>query len=358
MVESKTYIATPPGATIKELLEDRSMKQKEFACRMGFSEKHISKLINGDVHLTPDVAEKLELVLNVPAKFWNNLEAIYQEKLAKVRLENDLEKQKGLAKKYPYAAMVARGLVPQTKTCEEKVKNLCKYFEVNNLEILEGDNGKRLLPMACRKLGDTEKSTYILKVLAQYARKQSRMMCIKPFHAKTLKAAIPSLRCLTKCQELDFLEDLVSILKNCGIALVFLPAFEGSYLQGVSFYDAATKKIIIGMTTRGKDADIFWFSLFHEISHVLQHHIHLENETTPQDEAIADAMAADILIPRECLNDFYGKNDYSIEAIKTFAESIDTGSSIIIGRLQHDHKLRYDQLNEHKAKYDYKILKG
>jgi HTH-type transcriptional regulator/antitoxin HigA len=32
------------------------MKQKEFAHRMGLSEKHISRLINGQVELTQDVA--------------------------------------------------------------------------------------------------------------------------------------------------------------------------------------------------------------------------------------------------------------------------------------------------------------
>ena len=80
MLESKRYIATPPGAAIQELLDERGMTQKEFARRMGISEKHISKLINGEVHLIPEMAEKLELVLGVPASFWNKLEAIYQEK--------------------------------------------------------------------------------------------------------------------------------------------------------------------------------------------------------------------------------------------------------------------------------------
>ena len=71
MVKSRSFIATPPGATIKEQLLDRGLSQKEFAVRMGMSEKHISKLINGEVQLTPDVAVRLEMVLGVPAKFWN-----------------------------------------------------------------------------------------------------------------------------------------------------------------------------------------------------------------------------------------------------------------------------------------------
>ena len=53
MVKSRSFIATPPGATIKEQLIDRGLSQKEFALRMGMSEKHISKLINGDIQLTP-----------------------------------------------------------------------------------------------------------------------------------------------------------------------------------------------------------------------------------------------------------------------------------------------------------------
>ncbi len=83
MVRSRSYIATPPGATIIEQLNDRGMSQKEFAARMDMSEKHISKLINGEVRLTPETAVRLEMVLGVPAKFWNNLETIYREKIIK-----------------------------------------------------------------------------------------------------------------------------------------------------------------------------------------------------------------------------------------------------------------------------------
>lgn len=102
MVRSRSFIATPPGATIKEQLNDRGMSQKEFAARMDMSEKHISKLINGDVQLTPEVSVRLEMVLGVPAKFWNNLEAIYREKLIKVEAENAMEADEAQAKQLPY----------------------------------------------------------------------------------------------------------------------------------------------------------------------------------------------------------------------------------------------------------------
>lgn len=72
MVKSNNFIATPPGATIKEQLLDRGLSQKEFALRMDMSEKHISRLINGEVQLTPDVAIRLEMVLGIPANFQKN----------------------------------------------------------------------------------------------------------------------------------------------------------------------------------------------------------------------------------------------------------------------------------------------
>ena len=102
MVRSSSYIATPPGATIKEQLNDRGMSQKEFAARMDMSEKHISKLMNGEVQLTPDVAVRLEMVLGIPAKFWSNLEAVYRERMVKVQAENEMEADEKLAKELPF----------------------------------------------------------------------------------------------------------------------------------------------------------------------------------------------------------------------------------------------------------------
>ena len=102
MVRSRSYLATPPGATMKEQLNDRGMSQSEFAARMDMSEKHISKLINGEVQLTPEMAVRLETVLGIPAKFWNNLEAIYRVKFIKAESENAMDEDVELSRYLPY----------------------------------------------------------------------------------------------------------------------------------------------------------------------------------------------------------------------------------------------------------------
>ena len=79
MMRNGKCIATPPGATISEQLTNQGMNHTEFAQRLGMSQMQVNKLINGEVQLTPEIALKIEEVLGVPAKFWNNLEAIYRE---------------------------------------------------------------------------------------------------------------------------------------------------------------------------------------------------------------------------------------------------------------------------------------
>lgn len=78
-------IATPPGATIREMLEDKRISNTVFAFRMGMSLAEAEALIQGKTSLTDRVAYRLELVLGPPAKFWTNLEAIYRKKLTEQR---------------------------------------------------------------------------------------------------------------------------------------------------------------------------------------------------------------------------------------------------------------------------------
>lgn len=87
-MRSGKTIATPPGATIKEQLEECGMNQKELSVLINVSEEYISLLIKGDIRLTPDIASRLEHAMGIPAQFWMNLETVYQEKCTRIRSKN------------------------------------------------------------------------------------------------------------------------------------------------------------------------------------------------------------------------------------------------------------------------------
>ena len=346
MVRSRSFIATPPGATIKEQLLDRGLSLKEFAVRMGMSEKHISKLINGEVQLTPDVAVRLEMVLGVPAKFWNKLEATYREKIVKANAENDMDGDKELAKKLPYREMSKHGWVPETRDIIEKVINLRKYFEVVNLGIIKN---MPLSKIACRRLAETEKSDLALLAWAQKAKLEARTIETSLVDLKTLKKSLPEIRSMTTMNPSDFCPKLIDLLSSCGIALVFLPHIGGSFLHGATFYDG--NKIVVGLTVRGKDADKFWFSLFHELGHILLGHINQPDGTTEEDENAADTFAKETLIPTEEFNAFVNQNDFSKEAIYAFTKEEHILCGVIVGRLQKEGFINYNRCSDLKTKY-------
>lgn len=346
MARSKSFVATPPGATIKEQLTNRGMSQKEFSARMEMSEKHISKLINGEVQLTPDMAMRLEMVLGVPAQFWTNLEAIYRDKLLKVKNENEMDEDIELVKKLPYSEMTKHGWVPETKKVQEKVICARKFFEVVNLELIRDP---RLNRIACRRINESEKADFALLAWAQKAKIEARSIATAPIDIKSLQKRIPYIRDMTTKEPEAFCPNLIKLLSECGIALVFLPHIGGSFLHGATFYDGA--KIVIGLTVRGKDADKFWFSLFHELAHIICGHVAKPNGTTDADESEADMYAREILIPTEKFSRLISKNDFSKIAIKQFALSCKIDVGIVVGRLQREGYIEYSWYNDLKTKY-------
>ncbi len=62
--------AVAPGETLKEILDNKGITQAELALRTGLTEKTISQIINGVAAISYDTAEKLELSLGIPARFW------------------------------------------------------------------------------------------------------------------------------------------------------------------------------------------------------------------------------------------------------------------------------------------------
>jgi len=349
MVRSRNTIATPPGFTIKEQLVDRGMSQKEFAARMALSEKHVSRLINGEVQLTPDVAIRLEMVLGIPAKFWNNLEAIYREKLERVNQENEMDEDIELVKKFPYKEMVKYGWVESTLRAEDRVISLRKHFEVVRLTLV---NQSGITRIACRRTAETEKADYALLAWAQQAKIEARQRKTMPINIEKLVSELPAIREMTCMDPSEFCPKLIASLADCGIALVFLPHIGGSFLHGASFYDG--NKIVLGLTVRGRDADKFWFSLFHELGHIVLGHISQIEGTSDADEANADLFARNHLIPLSPFNEFVLSGQITREAIISFAKDIGIDVGIVVGRLQKEGYLHYNWFNDLKTKYEIK----
>ena len=250
--ESKTFIAIPPGMTIKEVLEDRHMTQKELATRMDMSEKHISKLINGEVPLTQDVAIRLERVFGVEASFWNGLEANYREKILKVEYENSIDEEINFAKSFGYAKLARLGIVPETKKAAEQVNNLQKFFEVASLKNVDNE---MVMPLVYENIKDMEPAKKsAIYTLVQITKGQARFVEVNPYDAELLRKFIPKIEDLKSEPLASVKEPLKDMLGVCGVIIVYLPILDNITSTCITY--SKGNSIVLGIPT--EDTDSFW----------------------------------------------------------------------------------------------------
>ena len=79
--KTDTYpdVAILPGEYLAEEIEARDISQKELARLMGRPANAINEIINGKKTITAETALQLEAaMLEIPARFWLNLETDYQ----------------------------------------------------------------------------------------------------------------------------------------------------------------------------------------------------------------------------------------------------------------------------------------
>ena len=259
---SKTFTAVPPGMTIKEVLEDHHMTQKELAVRLGLSEKHISKLINGEVPLTQDVAIRLERVLDIEASFWNGLEAAYREAILKVEYENSIDEEINFAKPFGYAKLARLGIVPETKKAAEQVNNLQKFFEVASLKNVDNE---MVMPLVYENIKDMEPAKKsAIYTLVQITKGQARFVEVNPYDAELLREFIPKIKDLKSEPLVGVKEPLKDMLGACGVIIVYLPILDNITSTCITYSKGSS--IVLGIPT--EDTDGFW-NLLEEALHNL-----------------------------------------------------------------------------------------
>lgn len=78
--------ASPPGDTIKDMLEEKHMSAKDLADAMGIGMKRMDGLLEGSEIITGTIAEKLYQVLGVSARFWVSREEHYRKALHRLHV--------------------------------------------------------------------------------------------------------------------------------------------------------------------------------------------------------------------------------------------------------------------------------
>jgi addiction module HigA family antidote len=333
LVEFSPDYAVIPGESLKEFLEFSGMSLKEFSLRTGLTQQSIIRIIKGEQPITPDTANRFELVTGTPARFWNNLESQYQEQLAKLREKERLEGETEWLKIIPFKELVLRKLVEPSAETFSRVRECLKFFGVSDVsgwhEIWQSPE------VAPRRSSCFDANPGAAATWIRIGELQAAKISCQAFNKSRFKEALNKIRTLTREEPAVFIPEMTALCAEAGVALALVKEFPKVPWSGASRWLSPEKAMIL-LNLRGKSNDLFWFSFFHEAGHILNDSkkdlfINSGDKTNPI-EVRADKFAAEMLIP-EKYNARISRLK-SIAEVHAVAKELEISPGIVVGRFQ------------------------
>jgi addiction module HigA family antidote len=81
-----------PGEFLAEILEEIGVSQSEFSRRIGVSRMRISHIVNGQRPVTAEMAHLIGKAFGQTPKYWMNLQASYDLKIAERSLKDQISR--------------------------------------------------------------------------------------------------------------------------------------------------------------------------------------------------------------------------------------------------------------------------
>jgi len=348
----------PPGEYLEEVLEELGISKSELATRMGRPQAKLSAIFSGKKAVTPDTAIQLERVTGVGAHVWTGLENDYRLSQARQRAEereSQCKAEAPLVTKFCYHELVLLGHLPQLTRGIDKVKAMQEFFGVMSLQsVVDVSRYQGVVHRhGAREAGN--RSPEAVAAWLRVGELKAREVECEPFDKQTLKSGLTELRGLTSQTPETFSQPLERALAKAGVVLVLCPHFPKTKAHGATFFQSKDKAVVM-LSLRYKWADIFWFTLFHELGHLLLHSkkdvILEDNEKTAREEE-ADVFARDQLIPAEEWTAFTSQPRYTNKRVREFAADTGISAGIVVGRLQHEKRILPSAHNDLRKRYQF-----
>jgi HTH-type transcriptional regulator/antitoxin HigA len=343
----------PPGETLAEWLENEDMTQVEFAKRTRLTPKHITQVVKGKVGISPDVALAFERVTSIPARYWNQLDANYQTSKHRQAEVRALLERVDMVDQFPIKELENRGAIADSKSKSkiDRLQALLRFFGVAGPDALED---VWLQPALYRRSASFEADAGALASWLRLAELEAARIKTAPYDAGAVRDAIPQIRALSRLPGIEWHEPLTALCASLGIAVVIIRELPKCRINGATRW-LSPEKAMIALSFRHRRNDIFWFTLFHELCHLLRHSkkevfVDTKGSGISEDlEAEADSFATRVLIPPEFAARLAQLK--SAADVEAFAATLGVAPGIVVGRMQHEGLIPYNRWTNYFVRY-------
>ncbi len=347
-----------PGVYLNEMLQAEGMSQKELAIRTGTTEKHISTVITGKKGISAFFAKKLEFVFSKPMTYWMQKQAEYDSALLEFKEKHgiDAEEIEILASLKDVSDFLQKNkLIEAVIEKPDMVLEFRKFMGVSSLKVIPSISYKAAYRAQVTKNANV--NPYVLyawkRICETYV---SNISIPAKLDVELLQRKLTEIKKLMFCSIDHISQELTTILAECGIAFKVVPHFRGAPVQGF-ISKRSDEKLMLCVTLRQKRADKFWFTLFHEIGHIVNGDVDTKfvdfDSAKNEAEGAADLFACNALVDSAAYRAFWKEGDFSLENIKLFAKNQNVKPFIIIGRLQAEGELEWNEFSNEMAYYEW-----
>jgi len=343
----------PPGDFVAEAMELRGWTQENLAEVLGVSLTTVNKLIKAKQTITVDMAKRLSGAFGQSPQYWLTLEANYQLRASDNGEAAETARKSKLFSVVPVQSLRKKGWVQADADTSEVEAWLERLWETEDIESALSQTVE--LPMAARKSASyTQFSIHHAAIWFQVAKRYSQSLHVPDYNRAALEALALEIPQLSS--EPDGVDVFMKRLGECGVKTFLLTHLPQTYTDGAAFWDGENPTIVV--TGRIGWDDSFWFTMAHEIGHVL---LHLQNqdayfidedgEAPGECESEANAFAKKMLCHDDITMFFRRLNGkVSLQLVKLYAEGKGTSTSLVVGCLHHYGILAASNLNGERTK--------
>ena len=349
MAKLKPYLNIGPGEFIKEEMEARSWTNEDLAQVLGLNPKTISELLNNKQRITIDTAKILGKAFGQSPQYWLNLDNNYRLRLKENNNESEVEIKSKIYERMPVNEMIKKGWIKKFSNTKELKNIFMEFWQLDDFNIDWLDS---LSVPNCRKSDAYNNlNKYFILTWTQKAKLTSEKFNAPKFNKKALKELSNEITdySMLKTGVSKFIHEL----NKLGVKFFSLNHLPRTYLDGAAFIHDGSPVIVY--TKRYDRLDNFWFTIAHEIGHILLH-IKNENDIYIDDlktegefkyETEANEFAGEILRTKEILDYFSEYKQYTSEfRVIAAADELKINPAIIVGMLKYYSILSYNRLNK------------
>ncbi len=330
-----------PGECLKLELKERGWTQHELAEVIGRPTKTVSQIISGKLGITPETAMQLAQAFGTTAEYWLNQQARYQLGQIEQDKYGDIKRRADLYNRFPIKDMIKRNWISAGANIDELEQSVRDFFgtDAANDECAFLFAAKQNAKAYGQEISQVNKAwLQRVKNLAQ------RQVTSGKFSRASAQQAVEHLAALLLSPE--EIRHVPRILSEAGIRFVIVETLPNSKLDAACFWLDGNSPVI-GMSLRYDRIDNFWFTLRHEMEHVIQgdgrdgvileEDIAVSADNLPPYEQAANAAAADFCVSSVKLENYLirtGQYAFSEQKVTAFAGVNKIHPGLVVGQLQ------------------------